>query len=62
MMDFMSAYETAEVPFHKNGNRLYLDSVQLEEQPWLAKFVEAFPNCFEFSFNEERVYYYPNGK
>ena len=44
----MSRACTVKVPFQTIGNRQVLTMQQLQEQPWLAEFVQRFQNCFRW--------------
>ena len=55
-------YVSAEVPFHKLGNRRFLTSKQLREDPELEAFVERFSNCFDYDYTLSIWWYDPGDK
>ena len=50
-------FESVAVPFKLHGNRRYLTREQLENTPYLADFVNRFPNSFEWSPTAEFLYF-----
>lgn len=41
-------YEDIPIPFMQIGNRRCLTELQRMELPYIAEFIAAFPQCFEF--------------
>ena len=54
-------YENFAVPFQTIGNRQVIIDTQIHEMPWLAKFIESFPRCFERNDTLMLFIFYPEG-
>lgn len=55
----MTKFENTEIPFQKFGKKTVLTRHQCIENPWLQEFVDRFPDCFEFSVNNDWYVYKP---
>ena len=54
-------YENSAIPFKTWNNHQVLFEEQLQNEPWLRDFIEAFPHCFEY---DQKLYlwiFYPYG-
>ena len=48
--DHMPTFESVAIPFQVDGQgRRVITDFQIEREPWLLDFIQAFPHCFERS-------------
>lgn len=49
----MSQVESVAIRFVQYGNQQCLTAEQIKEEPWLARFIESFPACFEHDLSRD---------